>query len=214
MTNIPKLVSVELVSSGWINKYLLTYEMPDGTIHPYESISRKGLEAYREILLKNAEGQVAPPDAVSIVPLLPDRSLLMVKEFRYPLNSWCIAFPAGLLDPGETIYQCVARELHEETGYRIRTDLGDDAVYALRQTGYSSAGLAEENVQIVFAEVEPGGSSEPEPNELIETFLLPHDQINRFLDTNTIPMGTRAQLILEMLGRIPRFEIGKPPVTD
>ena len=46
--------------------------------------------------------------------------LLLIREFRYPLNSWCIAFPAGLMEPGEDLATCVDRELREETG-----DVGD-----------------------------------------------------------------------------------------
>lgn len=38
--NLPKLVKVEQVSDGWIKKYVLTYEKPDGSLYTYESASR------------------------------------------------------------------------------------------------------------------------------------------------------------------------------
>ena len=38
---IPQLKNIEQVSEGWINKYFLTYELPDGTDYVYESTSRK-----------------------------------------------------------------------------------------------------------------------------------------------------------------------------
>lgn len=111
--NLPKLVKVEQVSDGWIKKYVLTYEKPDGSLYTYESASRKSLEAYRDELLNNAqsssgycgqnesqtalastlETRIKNCDAVCIVPELPDGSYLMIKEFRYPINGVFVAFP-------------------------------------------------------------------------------------------------------------------------
>ncbi len=196
---LPRLADVELVSAGWINKYVLTYDMPDGSRYQYESVSRKKPEGYRAELEGNAQGVKPPADAVCIVPILPDESLLLIREFRYPLNSWCIAFPAGLIEPGEDIAACIDRELHEETGYRVRRDLGENAVYQLPQAGYSSTGLSGESVQIVFAYVEEDSEARPEPAEFIEPFTLKLDEITEFLASNVTPIGTRAQLVLEIM---------------
>ena len=144
-----------------INKYILTYELPDGTDYVYESTSRKKLEAYRTGLLANARGEAPRVDAVCIVGETREETLLMIREFRYPLNSWCIAFPAGLKEPNEGIRECVDRELREETGYRLRTDV-DEPVRLLPQAGFSSTGLTDEAIQIVFAQVEKAGDAQPE----------------------------------------------------
>ena len=133
---IPQLKNIEQVSEGWINKYILTYELPDGTDYVYESTSRKKLEAYRTGLLANARGEAPRVDAVCIVGETREGTLLIIREFRYPLNSWCIAFPAGLKEPNESIRECVDRELREETGYRLRTDV-DEPVRLLPQAGFS-----------------------------------------------------------------------------
>ncbi|MEE0637328.1 isochorismatase family protein, partial [Adlercreutzia sp.] len=83
----PALESVETVSTGWINKYHLHYTLPDGRPYTYEGVSRKGPARY-EAALKTLRSTGAPdPDAVCIVPLLPDGSVLLEREFRYPLNS-------------------------------------------------------------------------------------------------------------------------------
>ena len=195
---VPELAGMRLVSDGWIKKYVLEYRMPDGSLYEYESVSRKGPEAYRAELERNARGERPTCDAVCIVATLPGGSLLMIREFRYPLNAWCVAFPAGLIDPGEDLAEAVDRELREETGYRLRRGSAHP-VRPLRQSGYSSTGLGEENVRVVFAEVEPDGEAHPEPNELIETVLLPRDGVRAFLDGNTVPIGTRAQLVLELI---------------
>lgn len=194
----PALESVETVSTGWINKYHLHYTLPDGRPYTYEGVSRKGPARY-EAALKTLRSTGAPdPDAVCIVPLLPDGSVLLEREFRYPLNSWCVSLPAGLIDAGESLEEAVTRELSEETGYRLRDDIAP-AVRPLPQPGFSSTGLTEENVQVVFAQVEPAGPARPDSAELIEPFTVARANLRAFLDANQLPIGTRCQLILELL---------------
>lgn len=220
MIATPQLEHIEQVSDGWVKKYVLTYRMPDGTQHVYESASRKNLPAYRALLEENARHcrtLAAPPnesanetaepqpaqsstsvDAVSIVGRTKRDTLLMIREFRYPLNSWCIAFPAGLIDTGESLRACANRELREETGYAL---LEDSPLEVLPQAGYSSTGLTDETVQIVFAQIERVYEAQPERNELIEAFELPVADVPRFLKENQLPIGTRAQLVLEAFAR-------------
>lgn len=198
---LPQFKDIELVSDGWVKKYLLTYVMPDGSEYRYESVSRKGLDEYRAQLLGNAAGRTPEPDAVCIVPVLPDDSLLLIREFRYPVNAQVIAFPAGLIEPGESLASCVDRELREETGYRLRRSFDRDPLMPLPQSGYSSVGMAEENVRVVIAYVEPDGDAQPGDGEFIETFALTRDEIGPFLDANREPIGTRCQLLLEATRR-------------
>lgn len=217
----PKLLSVELVSPGWINKYILRYELPDGRVIEYESVSRKGLEGYKHQLEANASGDGSKPenaDAVCIVPILPDDSLLLIREFRYAVNGWVIAFPAGLMEPGESFRECVDRELGEETGYRVRKDFDGDPVTLLPQSGYSSVGMGEENVCVAIAYVEKAGEPHLQGGELIETFALARNDVAHFLDTNTDLIGTRCQLLLEAVRRTnvlrKRLALVQNPITS
>lgn len=194
----PALESVETVSTGWINKYHLHYTLPDGRPYTYEGVSRKGPERYEAALEALGSTGAPDPDAVCIVPLLPDGSVLLEREFRYPLNSRCVSLPAGLIDAGESLEEAVARELSEETGYRLRDDIAP-AVRPLPQPGFSSTGLTEENVQVVFAQVEAAGKARPDSAELIEPFTVARADLRAFLDANQLPIGTRCQLILELL---------------
>ena len=194
----PTLESIETVSTGWINKYHLHYTLPDGRPYTYEGVSRKGPERYEAALEALGSTGEPDPDAVCIVPLLPDGSVLLEREFRYPLNSWCVSLPAGLIDAGESLEEAVARELSEETGYRLRDDIAP-AVRPLPQPGFSSTGLTEENVQVVFAQVEAAGKARPDSAELIEPFTVARANLRAFLDANQLPIGTRCQLILELL---------------
>lgn len=198
----PILENVEQVSDGWIKKYILTYRMPDGSAYEYEAVSRKGIEEYRAELESGTKAsEVIVPDAVCIVPILPDGSVLLIREFRYAINDWIVAFPAGLVEKGETLEDCIDRELFEETGYRLRKDVSKP-VELLPQTGYSSVGMTDENVWVAKAQVEPAEKQHLERGEFIELFTLTPDEIDKFLKTNTMKIGTRCQLMLENLKRL------------
>jgi len=211
----PELIDVKKEADGWVKKYVLTYKLPDGTLHYYHCATRREDDEYRAELERNGTfskaataaletGEPFPaaestvPDAVCVVAKTPRDSLVMIREFRYPLNSWCVAFPAGLVDPGEGPAKCACRELAEETGYAV-TD--ESSVRLLPQMGYSSTGLTDETVQVVYVDAERAGDAHTEHSELIEVFELPIADIRTFLDTNVLPIGTRAQLILEQFAR-------------
>ncbi|WP_303727829.1 NUDIX domain-containing protein [Denitrobacterium detoxificans] len=202
----PQLIKVDQVSDGWIKKYVLTYRLPNGREFAYEAVSRKKYDAYLEELRNMASDapHMQAPDAVCIVPRTRSNELVLIREFRYPLNSWCIAFPAGLVEPGESLESAVERELSEETGYALaRDEQGCAHVNPLSQPGFSSAGMSEETVQVVYVHVEDEPACEPhtEPTECIEVFKIAVPEVPHFLETNTTPIGTRAQLILEAFSR-------------
>lgn len=193
----PKLTAIEQVSQGWINKYLLTFQLPDGSAYTYEAASRKGVDEFRRRMESRGAGQPTAPDAICIVPQTTQDELVMIREFRYPLNSWCISFPAGLVEADENMEEAIDRELREETGYALVRD-GESAIRPLPQPGFSSTGLTDEAVQVVFARVEKAQDAQPEHGELIEPFLLPIADVPSFVQHNTLPMGTRAQLALQL----------------
>ena len=58
------------------------------------------------------------PGAVVIIPVMPDRKIGLIRQYRYPMGTEQIELPAGKLDPGETHKQTAERELEEEIGHK------------------------------------------------------------------------------------------------
>ena len=86
--------------------------------------------AYRGRMLKVNEDEVTLPDggtalreyivhpgATIILPLFDDGSVLLERQFRYPLGQHFYELPAGRLEPDEPSLATAKRELLEETGY-------------------------------------------------------------------------------------------------
>src|SRR5581483_3380923 len=67
--------------------------------------------------LENDEGKrtkkevVVHPGAVVIVPLLDDKTVLLIRNRGYALDQVLLEFPAGTLEPKEPPINCAGREL-------------------------------------------------------------------------------------------------------
>lgn len=68
-----------------------------------------GIEATREV--------VEHRGASVIIPLLEDKRVLLVRQYRYAVGKDLLEIPAGTCDEGETPEDCARRELREETGF-------------------------------------------------------------------------------------------------
>ena len=60
------------------------------------------------------------PGACAIIPFLNDNEVILVEQFRKPLEKTLLEIPAGKLNKNETPITCAHRELEEETGYKAK----------------------------------------------------------------------------------------------
>ena len=67
--------------------------------------------------LSNGRSSIIPGSVLILAQPTPD-TLLMVRQYRYPVATWTLEIPAGTLVPDEDPRACATRELAEEAGVR------------------------------------------------------------------------------------------------
>jgi ADP-ribose pyrophosphatase len=99
-------------------------------------------------------------EAVAIIPLKDSGSVVLVRQFRAPINSWILEVPAGRVEPQENPEEAAHRELVEEIGYKAAklTKLASICM---------SPGYSDEVLHIYLAEGLKYVGTKPEPGELI-----------------------------------------------
>lgn len=103
------------------------------------------------------------PGAVVVLPLMADGSVLLERQYRYPLQDVFIEFPAGKIDPGEEPLACAKRELEEETGYTA-------SEWQFVCTIHNAIAYSDEHLDIFVARGLTAGESKLDDGEFLETF--------------------------------------------
>lgn len=94
---------------------------------PYQTLSRQYLwqsrwYSVRQDRLRAGDGKeltytvIEKPEAVWIVPVTVDGRLVLIEQYRYAIDRWCLEVPAGNMEPGTDALTMAARELREEIG--------------------------------------------------------------------------------------------------
>lgn len=59
---------------------------------------------------------VRHPKSVVLIPVPEPGHIILIRQYRYPVNRWLWELPAGSVDPGEQPEAAARRECHEEIG--------------------------------------------------------------------------------------------------
>ena len=136
---------------------------------------------------------IAHPGAVMIIPRLPDGTLIMERQFRYPLGRIFIEFPAGKIDPGEDPATTAARELLEETGYTAERWSHIGTLHPL--ITYST-----ERIEIYTADALTFVGAKLDAGEFIEIFSATLDEALAWIDRGKLT-DVKTMLGLLLLSR-------------
>ena len=145
-----RLSSEDLFRGDFLHARRDVVRLPDGT------------EATREYIIH--------PGAVMIIAQLDDGRVVLERQYRYPVLSVMIEFPAGKLDTGEDVLRCAQRELLEETGYSARRWARAGLIHPV--ISYST-----EVIDIWFAKDLSLGERKLDEGEFLDVFSATPDEL-------------------------------------
>ena len=107
-------------------------------------------------------------DAVIIVPVTRAGEMVLINQYRYTLDEWCLEVPAGGTHdkPNESLEEVARAELREEVGGRCKSLTYVDYLY-------SASSLTDEKCHVFLAQGVTLSEAAREASESIEIRLLP-----------------------------------------
>ncbi|OYD09787.1 ADP-ribose pyrophosphatase [Paludifilum halophilum] len=137
-----KTIRTQKIYDGKIIRVQLDeVELPDGKTATRELVKHSG--------------------AVGVLAVTAENKLVLVKQFRKPLEKTILEIPAGKLEPREDSQACAHRELMEETGYRAERL---ESIISF----YTSPGFADEILHLYRATGLSSGDVQPDSDEFVE----------------------------------------------
>lgn len=173
-----EFLGMEKVRDGkYLKNYELSYKNKAGRIKKFEIVSRKDLKSPEDLGRK--------PSGVSIVAFR-DGCMLLLREFRLSINREIFNLCAGMLEEGESIKDCIERELYEETGLKVKK------IIDILPPSFSAVGFSDTTTYIAFVEAEGEFEDHTSDNEQIQARFYSRDEIIQLLKTEDF--SSRSQM--------------------
>ena len=173
-----EFLKFEKVKDGkYLKNYEITYRNKAGKEKKYEIVSRRELTDIQDV--------GTTPSGVSII-ATKDNKMLLLHEFRMGVNRTIYNLCAGMIEPNETIEECIKRELYEETGLQVKK------INKILPPSYSAVAISDTMTYIAFVEAEGEFHDHTSANEQIEAAFYTKEEITDLLQTE--PFSSRAQL--------------------
>ncbi|MBO4556562.1 MAG: NUDIX hydrolase [Elusimicrobiales bacterium] len=110
------------------------------------------------------------PGASAILPVLPDGSIIFVRQYRYPVGQETLEIPAGkLTSKGDDPLKRAIAELEEETGYKAEK-------YEKLMDFWPTSAFSDETLHLFLATGLTPGKKHPDEDEFINTEILPFEK--------------------------------------
>lgn len=154
-----------------IVKSEMIYEGPVFGVRRDEVIEPSGIRTVREVITHSG--------SVVVLPILPDKRILLIRQYRHATRQYMWELVAGRIDEGEEPKQAAARELIEETGYRAKR-------MKIFLDVFPTPGFLEERMYILVAEGLTPGEAAPEEDERITAKALTRKEVEKMMRTNKI----------------------------
>ena len=180
-----KLLHMEKVKDGrYLKNYELTYLNKASREKKYEIVSRSDISG-PEALGQKVSG-------VSIVAYYEDKMLLL-KEFRMGVNRDIYNLCAGMLEAGESLEECIQRELYEETGLSLKK------ILTILPPSFAAVAFSDVKTQIAFVEAEGNFEDHTSENEQISAKFYTKEEVKELLETEEF--SSRAQMAAYFFAR-------------
>ena len=161
------------------NRFLNLYELDavfrDGSRAPYYVASRrKDVDSIKAVTHDNHA------DGVILYGVYGEEKdkVVLIRQFRYPINGYVYEFPAGLVEPSEDMLDAGIREMQEETGLQFRpVDAG-----AYSRPFFTTIGMTDESCGTVYGYCSGTPSvAGQEGTEDIQVVLADREECKRIL---------------------------------
>lgn len=113
-------------------------------------------------------------DGAAVLPLTSENKVILVRQFRKPIEEEIYEIPAGLLEADEDPKGAALRELEEETGYKANRI---EFLFSM----YVSPGFCDEKIYIYFAQDLEVSTQNLDEDEFIQLFEFTMDEVEEMI---------------------------------
>jgi len=180
-----------------VRAHRVVYEGKVLSLHVDEVEEPEGARATREVVRHRG--------SVAALAITDDGRIVLVRQYRYPVDESVWELPAGRLDAGEDPETAVQRELQEEIGQKAGR-LEKIAFF------YTTPGFCDEAMHVFRASGLTASKLRGDDDERIEVRTFALEELRRMIASGEIREGKTLVALLMELARAPGS--AARPVTD